>query len=569
MNAQTLERRAGWHPLVLDGLLAAWLTLIGNIPLWLAVERLTRDAGPTQSWLTVLGLAGLLFGLLLVTFNVLLWRPWRKPVGLALIATTGLTGYFMLAYGVVIDPTMMANVIHTDTREVLGLLSWPFFLSLLLGVVAPSIWWWRAKTSPVSWKRLAVQRTLTVLVAIVATSLLASLAFQDLAALMRNNKSLRYMISPYNSIYALALQGYSAKVRSRQPLLLVGQDAVSRSTLGPDEEAPLVVVVVGETVRAANFGLGGYARETTPRLAGLMQQGDLVYFSKVTSCGTNTQVSVPCMFSQLGRAGVDGPKEEGVIDVLKRAGWSTFWVDNQSGCKGVCDRVPNKFAYELAPPGACDGRDCTDEVLGKLLPRVLQETSSEDGKQRGRAIFLHQMGNHGPAYYKRSQSKTKKFSPECETNALQNCAQEQIVNAYDNAILETDQMLADLVEQLARHRGPAALLYVSDHGESLGEGGLYLHGLPWSVAPQYQKHVPMLLWTSDSMRERLGVSRECLKSLSNRTLTHDNFFHTVLGLTQVETRVRRDDQNIVAFCRDGTEVADATNTPTTTPAQRQ
>lgn len=548
MIAQTLERRAGWHPLSLDAMLAAWLTLIGNVPLWLAVGRLSGGFGSAHAWAAILGFSSLLFGLLLTTFQVMLWRPWRRVVGILLIATTGVTGYFMLAYGVVIDPTMMANVIHTDRNEVRGLLSWPFVLSVLLGVVAPGIWWWRARTAEVGWKRLLWQRSATIISTIVVCSLLASLTFQDLASLMRNNKSLRYMISPYNSIYALALQGVNEHARAVQPLHQVGLDATSSYELKTGEVAPLVVVVVGETVRAANFGLGGYARDTTPKLAALKRHGDLTYFSDVTSCGTNTQVSVPCMFSRLGRSGLDGPREEGLVDLLHRAGWSTFWVDNQSGCKGVCDRVPHKFAYELAPRGACNGPDCPDSVLPQLLPQLIHDTSKVAGKPNGTAIFFHQMGNHGPAYYQRSQVEHKHFLPECETNVLSSCNRQEIVNAYDNAIRATDQVLADFIEQLAQHNGPAALLYASDHGESLGENGLYLHGMPWSIAPSEQKHIPMLLWMSRSMRERLKTPRECLQQLADQPWSHDNFFHTVLGLAQVHTSALRPELNILGRC---------------------
>lgn len=543
-----LYRRAAWHPLALDAVLAALLTTVGNIPLWLALVRLS----PTHSmngWVYLAGFGLVLFTTLVALLGLVLWRPWRRAMGVVLITAAGMASYFMLSYGVVIDTGMVANALHTDAAEVRGLLGWPLFLALALGVFLPSIWWCRARTIEISWKRVLWQRGVIFLLALTVMGLTTALIFKDLASNMRNNKSLRYMINPYNSIYATVRQITNEKTQTAKPLLPVGLDAVSRVPQTDAETSPVVVVVVGETVRAANFGLGGYARDTTPRLAALKSQGDMTYFSNVLACGTSTQVSLPCMFSRQGRSGLDGPKEESVLDVFQRAGWSTFWLDNQSGCKGVCARVPNHYAYEMAPKKACEGDQCPDAVMAQLLPDLLNETSQNQRSPHGTILVLHQMGNHGPAYYLRSEQSTKKFLPECRTNVLSSCSQQEIVNAYDNAILETDQLLANLVEQLKKRSVPTALLYVSDHGESLGENLLYLHGMPWALAPEEQKHVPMLLWMSQSMRERLNVRQDCLEKMSVMPWSHDNLFHTLLGMARISTSAEIVDQNIIYRCQ--------------------
>ncbi len=548
MLAQMLHRRVAWHPLALDAILAAWLTTAGNVPLWLALARLARDPSANH-WGYIAGFGLALFATLLAFFGLVLWRPWRRAAGLVLIAFAGSASYFMLSYGIVVDPGMVQNVLHTDTTEVQGLLGWPLFLALLFGVVLPGAWWCRARTIEVHWKRVLWQRGLVFVLALAVMGLATAGIFKDLASDMRNHKSLRYMINPYNSLYAMARQVVNEKARAQQPLLAIGLDAVSSAALSGAQAPPVVVVVVGETARAANFGLGGYARQTTPRLARLKEEGDLTYFSNVLACGTSTQVSLPCMFSRLGRAGLDGPKEENVLDVFQRAGWSAFWLDNQSGCKGVCGRIPNRYAYEMAPKGVCDGNQCPDAVMGQLLPDLLTETARHQKSPHGTVIVLHQMGNHGPAYYLRSEPSTKIFHPECKTNVLSSCSRQEIVNAYDNAIVETDRLLARLVEQLKALSTPAALLYVSDHGESLGENGLYLHGMPWALAPEEQKHVPMLLWMSRSMRDRLDVHQSCLDGVASRPWSHDNIFHTLLGLAQIRTSAWRMDRNILSHCQ--------------------
>lgn len=549
MNAQMLNCRVAWHPLALDAVLAAWLATAGNIPLWFALARLSPEPSAAR-WAYITAFALLLLSTLLVFFGVFLWRPWRRAMGLVLIAAAGSASYFMLGYGIVIDPGMVENVLHTDAIEVQGLMGWPLSLALLLGVILPGLWWWRTPIADVGWKRVLWQRGLVTACAALVMGVIVTLIFKDLASDMRNHKSLRYMINPYNSIYAVVRQAVKENAQAARPLRPVGLDAVSAFAKADAGLSPVLVVVAGETARAANFGLGGYARDTTPRLAALKRQGDLTYFSNVMACGTSTQVSLPCMFSRLGRAGLGGPKEENVLDVFQRAGWSSFWLDNQSGCKGVCDRIPNRHVRDMVPKDACDGGLCPDALMSQLLPALLEEAARNAPSAHGTVLVLHQMGNHGPAYYLRSQPSTKVFLPECKTNVLSSCSQQDIVNAYDNGILETDRLLADLIAQLAALSRPAALLYVSDHGESLGENGLYLHGMPWALAPDEQKHVPMLLWLSPPMRDRLGVRQRCLEQISAMPWSHDHLFHTLLGIARIGTSAQMKDRDLLSFCPD-------------------
>jgi lipid A ethanolaminephosphotransferase len=163
---------------------------------------------------------------------------------------------------------------------------------------------------------------------------------------------------------------------------------------------------------------------------------------------------------------------------------------------------------------------------------------------------LHQLGSHGPAYYLRSPSVFKTFTPECETNQLQQCSKEQIVNAYDNTIVYTDHLIAQSINWLQSLNSTydTALVYVSDHGESLGEGGTYLHGLPYTFAPKVQKHVPLIVWLSDSFASRLKIDKACLKTISNKPLSHDNLFHSMLFLNEVETSLYLQEQNLFAQC---------------------
>ncbi len=544
--------RRPWHPLSLLLVLALWLSTAGNLPLWRALWALTDN----HSLRTDLGLLG--FGLIVmaattVLLSLLVWPRWRKPVGVLLLLVAVANSYFMHTYGVVIDPTMMANTVQTDVREVRDLLSWSLLAALALGVVLPGWWWWRQPLQELPTRRLLGWQLGLAGLALVLMLVVIWASFQDLASTMRNHKSLRYMLNPFNTMYASTRLVVGQTAQVSLPLQPIGQDAALARTSGAGEAPPLIVLVVGETVRADNFGLGGYERDTTPQLRQLQGSGELAYFSNVTSCGTNTQVSVPCMFSYFGReanAKNDIPYEN-LLDVLQRAGMQVLWLDNQSGCKGVCDRIPNASTRELKDPVLCPDGECFDDILLRVLPErlaQLEKAGASGPGSPGTVVVLHQMGNHGPAYYKRTPNDMKVYQPECRSNVLQDCPPQDIVNAYDNAVRYTDHLVSQTVRWLKSQPRPTAMLYVSDHGESLGEKGLYLHGMPFVMAPKEQTHVPMALWLSKPMQSQLGWDGACWKKQVAEAVSHDHYFHSVLTLAQVKTRMHNPELDVFSAC---------------------
>ncbi|WP_255435325.1 phosphoethanolamine transferase [Rhodoferax sp. BLA1] len=546
----TLTRRTPWHPVLLILTLALWLATAGNLPLWRVIWQLPE----TQGWHAVLTVSTLVLAVMAFTVAVLcllVWPRWLKPVALVLLALAASSSYFMQSYGVVIDASMIANVVNTNTSEALDLLSWSMLWTLCLGLVLPGLWLWRQPVRPVGSRRLLGQQLGTMVLALVLAVVLLWLSFQDVASLMRNHKSLRYMINPFNTVYALVRHGVGQAERSQQVLQALGEDAHVVLPVGKPGAAPLIVLVVGETARADNFGLGSYARDTTPELRQLQGEGDLVYYSQVSSCGTNTETSVPCMFSHLVRKNYvgNGARYENLLDILQHAGLAVLWLDNQSGCKGVCDRVPHADTHEQQGGALCDGDECLDEALLRLLPAQLAQLDPAK-RARGTVVVLHQMGSHGPAYFKRSTPALKAFLPECNSNALQDCPTQQLVNAYDNSLRYTDHFLAQTIHWLQTQAPdqPTALMYVSDHGESLGEKGLYLHGMPYALAPQEQTHVPMLMWFSKALQQERGLQMACAQAQASKPWSHDNLFHTVLDLSGVQTRVAQAKLDMLSAC---------------------
>ena len=456
--------------------------------------------------------------------------------------------YFIWTFGVVIDRAMITNILDTTPAESFALMSVKMVLTLgLSGVLTVAVAWWikisKAKTL---WRSIAV-RLLNILVSALLIVLVAALFYKDYASVFRNNKELVKSLSPSNSIVAIN-SWYAHNQMDNLPLVKIGEDAVQKPEMHSGPRKNLTILVLGETSRAQNFSLGGYERETNPRL----KQDDVIYFANTTSCGTATAVSVPCMFSNMPRAHYDeelAHHQEGVLDILQRAGVRVLWNDNDGGCKGACDRVPHQNVTDLNLTGQCIDGECYDEVLFHNLENYI------DNLQQDGIIVLHTIGSHGPTYYNRYPAEFKKFTPTCDTNEIQSCTQQQLTNTYDNTILYIDYMVDKTIKllQSKQDKFTTSLVYLSDHGESLGENGVYLHGLPWSIAPETQKHVPMLIWLSPDYQQRYGVSSQCLQQRAKTDpYSQDNLFSTLLGLLGVNTHEYQAADDILTPCRSET-----------------
>ena len=519
--------------------ISLWLATVCNVPLWRAVLDLPGQGAALHR----LGFM-LAFGLIVAAGNAALlslagWRHTAKPAAAVLVLMAAFGAYFMQAYGVVIDATMLTNVLQTDVNEARDLLNWRLFATVAV-LAGPPLWWlWRHPLPQRSLLRQTLHNVALFAVAIAVAVLSLLLVFQEFASTMRNHTQLRYLINPLNSVYALGnIATRPLRMDTRQ-ILPIGRDAQLGASYAQQARPPLLVLVLGETGRAGNFALNGYGRPTTPLLSA---RSDLISARNAWACGTSTAASVPCMFSHLGRTDFEARKNnfEGLMDVLQHAGLAVLWVDNQSGCKGACDRIPNANTSGEKDPAHCPGgSDCLDTIMLKGLDERLAALPAEQ-RQRGTVVVLHQMGSHGPAYAKRSAPERKVFMPECKSNALQECGREQVVNTYDNSIVETDFFLDSVLKWLGAQEKHAqtAMIYVADHGESLGENNIYLHGLPYSIAPDVQKHVPWLTWLSPAMQARARTSAGCLqRQLATQRITHDHYFHSVLGLMDVQTGV--------------------------------
>lgn len=491
------------------------------------------------------------FVLIVMLFNACLtllsFRHVIKPVLTVLLVASALTSYFMNQYGTQIDRSMIQNLVETDVGEAFELLSWKLVATVLLLGVLPSLAVWRVRIDAPSGKRGLLRRGAIAAGSLAIAIILLVVFFKSLAPTLREHRELRYLLAPTN--YIQAIHSY-VKYQHKQsvPVVSLGTDAVKTvRSAGASGQRAVTLIVVGETARAANFSLNGYARNTNPELA---RQPDLINFTHVESCGTATAVSLPCLFSVMGRehySDAQAYAQQGLLDVLSHAGYKVLWRDNNSGCKGACDRVAYEDLSQPEPGNRwCVNGECYDERLLDRLPQIIRDATED------MVIVLHQKGSHGPAYFKRYPAAFKRFGPVCETNQLEDCSRESIVAAYDNTILYTDHFLNQAIELLkASEHVDTAMLYFSDHGESLGEHNMYLHGAPYMISPAEQREVPFMLWMSDGFRSRFQIDQRCMAARAGQPFSHDNVFHSVLGMLAVRTAVYNPRLDIFGPCTHG------------------
>ncbi|NUZ09075.1 phosphoethanolamine transferase [Piscinibacter koreensis] len=519
-----------------------WLLAVDNAVFWRGAWA-GLQSGPLRSAAAVMALAiagWLFFGLLL---RLLFWRWTARPLATAVLLSAALAAYFIDAFGVVIDRGAIRNVLQTDWQETADLLSLRLLRDLSWRGLPPValVWWVRIERP--GWRQSGIGLARHALVTALLVPAALGVFFADYASLARNHRELRHVLTPTNIVNGVA-GVWKERQATPRALAKVAEDA-SRPASAIGARKPLMVVlVVGETARAASFSLGGYDRPTNAALAGKK----VVYFANTTACGTDTASSLPCLFSDLGAtrftvAGAFG--RQNVLDVLARTGVAVRWLENNSGCKGVCDAVETRILSTAADAGVCSAEECLDSVLVDGLRQALADNTPE------RLLVLHMKGSHGPAYYKRVPATARRYTPTCDTNQIQGCDMQALRNTYDNTIVYTSEVLAQMIDELAARSAStdSVFIYVSDHGESLGESGLFLHGMPRWMAPREQTQIPMLVWLSDGAAARLRVSRTALQATAGTPSSHDNIFHTLLGLYEVRTTAYKAELDLLDHAR--------------------
>ncbi len=473
------------------------------------------------SHVDLLTLSGLLIGLtvfaVVFVFNLLFFSLLAviHPVVLKafLIVTAPISAlalYYLVTYQVILDKTMMGNIFNTRDSEMFDLITPSLFLYVFLLGVVPC--WLLLKVRLVPLERGKILRNL----AIVFPLFLLFLYLNSSSWLWidKYSKLLGGKILPWAYIVN-TMAYYSEQARSVENQVLL-----PKGTFANDDKM-VVVLIIGETARAHNFSLLGYPRETNP----LLKKAGVAVLKNTTSCTTYTTGSLACILSH----DVNASNAEPLPSYLQRLGVDVIWRTTNWGEPPI---KVGEYQSGGALRGECKGSGCNfDEVL---LTNLTQRIQASD-KQKV-LVVLHTKGSHGPSYYSRYPDEFEKFVPVCRYEEISKCSEQELINAYDNTIVYTDYFLNRAIDQLkALQHVPVLMLYISDHGESLGEGGLYLHGTPYLFAPDYQKKIPFIAWLSDAFSEQKG------KEVSDMTGRDDysqlNVFHTVVGAFDLQTEV--------------------------------
>lgn len=467
------------------------------------------------------------------------------PLLLVISASVSYNSIFLDVY---FNRDMLTNVMQTTVSESSRLMTVPFIAWVVCLGVVPAVLYCRTKIIYRTWWRECLVRIGAGCLSILGVLAIAAIFYQDYASVGRNNPTLKDLIVPSNFIGA-GISKYKHWKRDNLPYQTLDTQVKQIKTT-PNRR--VFVMIVGETTRAMNWGLNGYARQTTPLLA---KRGDsVINFHHVSSCNTFTAGSVPCMFSHMTRTEFNATraeKQDNILDMMQRAGIKVVWIDNDTGCKGVCKNTPYVDVTKINSPEFCKHGECLDNAMLPELDKVLNQI---DQSNQDTLIVLHTIGSHGPTYYERYTPEYRQFTPTCDTNEINRCSNQELVNTYDNTILYVDQFINTVIARLEQHESwESAVMFASDHGESLGERGVYLHSTPYEIAPKEQTSIPMIMWFSPTWLQNEKTNAGCLRQNAQaQTYSHDNVFSTLfsaMNLDKTQSQTYRADLDILAACR--------------------
>ena len=508
-----------------------------NLPFLLEAYKASGQTENT-SILFIVALPSLLFALLHSLVSLWVWPFVAKSISALLLITSCFVLYAQVSYGVVFDYGMIQNIFETDASEARSYLSWSAVTIVSALVLASSLWLIKVEITYRPLLREFLTKCLTNTVVLIVAGALTLSCYAEFSATARNNPELKRQLIPFEWVDNTYDYWHDRLSYDDETFITLDARPSLESLSG--ERARLTIVIVGETARADHFVYNGYERNTNR----YTQPLNPLYFKDMVSCGTATAVSVPCIFSDLGRTDFsvnEARQRQNLLDLAQDAGVHVTWIDNNSSCKGMCLRQTYERIPTDADPKQCDGEYCFDSILLDRLQTHLAGLDEHDT-----LIVLHEIGSHGPTYFRRYPDEHREFKPDCPRSDIQNCDRSALINTYDNTILYSDYVNAKVIELASQFtQRVVSVMYVSDHGESLGDSGVYLHGLPYGLAPAEQTHVPMWIWTNHHQTEL----RRCLAQYQeSEASSHDNLFYTLIQLLGIRSTLTSPDLNMLEHC---------------------
>lgn len=439
-----------------------------------------------------------------ISFVLILWfaievlsaRIYVKALQCALFIIAGLSAYFIDSLKVGIDEAIMEAVIKTDSREVADYLNFLFLAHFTLYVLVPC-----AIIALVPLKtprfKVAMLQKLALLTILPLCAMCVYVAQgSSIIFAFKEQKLAIYVLNPIAPIRA-NIDILLARLESPKSYMPIAQDAKSHA------KSKLFVLIIGESQRAKNYALNHYPRATNPYTSHIP---NLINFSNFHSCGVITAIAVPCMLTIHTKDTYNHRDlslyTDSLPSIAQRAGYKVLWISNNGGdcIGGVCRDLPREHIFYFNKDGQRDS-----DMLPLIKAQIEQFVeSSKDNSADSAFIIIQLHGAHGPRYDLRYDKRFEMFKPTCADNNLSKCDRQSIINAYDNAIIASDYFVAEVINMLKQHQN-AGLWLVSDHGESLGEGGNYMHGgLPYTLAPKEQTHIASMLWLNNGFKLEAG-----------------------------------------------------------------
>ncbi|WP_188152184.1 phosphoethanolamine transferase [Teredinibacter waterburyi] len=530
----------------LNLIVALAFAVVVNLKIWRIYFDKHSFAGLADV-LALLAFFSFVYLLMLAVFSVFNFRWIQKPalVGFTLISAPA--WYFSNRLSVLFDKSMLQNLIETNSAEALDLVSVPLIVSMVLLGLVPIALVQRLRLKHHGWLRQLSSNTITLAMCLVLAVLVNFPFYANHSSFVRNNNhTLANSLLPIAPIMALSAN-IKAMVRETNIVKQVMDSSAHQRTplVGGMRKPRVYLILLGETAREKSFSLRDAGMEQIEE--SLLNREGLVYFSNFWPCGTSTALSIPCMFSFAGRQDYTrdmNKKYENAAELMQRVGYEVHWQENDGGCKGVCSKLINDKPNKYDAAKFANGNEYFDEILIDNIGARIKSSVAD------KVLFLHMEGSHGPAYYKRVPENAKRLQPACESANFTDCTAEEIVNAYNNTILYTRYLVGRTIDELQaiEDEYDSFLMYVSDHGESTGENGMYLHGVPYFMAPEEQTHVPALIWASAGFQESRGLDVSCLQEKSSFRFSHDYFSHSLLRIMQIDTTVHNPEMDFFNGC---------------------
>ncbi|RTY96771.1 phosphoethanolamine--lipid A transferase EptA [Flavobacterium sp. GSN2] len=418
--------------------------------------------------------------------------------------------YFVNTYSVIIDESMIGNILNTNYDESSSFFSFKLVVYLLFLGIIPSIYIIKVKVINVTVKRFFVLISLTLLFIlglVIANS-------SNVLWIDKNSKTLGGLAMPWSYTVNISLF-YAHESKKNEKEILLPNATIK------DNQKSVVVLVIGESARSQNFSLYGYNKNTNP----LLSKTNNVFHFNAKSDATYTTAGVK---SILEHKNTDDLYEI-LPNYLHRNNVEVIWRTTNWGEPPIHIKNYQNRAF-LMPNCKGDGCNYDEVLLSGLKEQILAS------KKNKILIVLHTSTSHGPTYSKKYPSEFETFKPVCKSVELANCSQTELINAYDNTIVYTDYILANIIKDLKQLTAyKSTMIFVSDHGESLGEKNLYMHGLPLSIAPKEQYEIPFIVWYSDNSSKHLKP---------NEMLSQNHVFHSVLNFLNIQSPIYNEELNI-------------------------